>query len=59
MNCADHFLKPSEGMDEQLSFLAEVEVNVHLSHSSEPSESISVHGSVSAKGAVCVGICIH
>lgn len=43
-------------MDEQLSFLAEAEVNVHLSHFSEPSESISVHGSVSAKGVRRVGI---
>lgn len=37
INYADHFLKPSEDMDEQLSFLAGVEVNVHSSRSSEPS----------------------
>lgn len=35
-------------MDEQLSALAEVEVDVHLYHSSEPSESISEHDYESA-----------
>lgn len=36
-NYADHFWKPSVDMDEQLSFLAGVEVNVQMSRSFEPS----------------------
>ncbi len=43
----DHFWKLSVDMDEQLFFLAWVEEDVHLSHSFELLESISVHGYVS------------
>lgn len=38
-----------EDTGEQLSVLVEGVVDVHLSHSSEPSESISVHDYVSGK----------
>lgn len=51
---SNHFLGPFVGMDELPSSSAVEEVHVHLSHFSEPSKSISVHGYVSAKSWLSV-----
>lgn len=52
MNNSHHFWRLCEDMDVLLFFLAGGEVDVHLFHSSEPSESTSVHDYVSAKASL-------
>lgn len=47
-----HFLRLCGDMDVLLFFLVGVEADVHLCHSSEPSESTFVHDYVSAKASL-------